>query len=50
MPSLVLAACFFVGIHLFVSGTALRGDDTATGSLRITRHPFLVGVALWAAA
>lgn len=130
MTSLVLAACFFVGIHLFVSGTTLRDrlvagigegpymglfslaslaglswlimayanaetralwphmaalrpvalvlmffsfqfvlvglttpsptaaggekrleeEDAATGILRITRHPFLWGVAIWAAA
>ena len=128
MLSLVLAACFFVGIHLFVSGTALRGriagaigelpylalfslasaggivwlwaayagaetthlwgwpasmrplstvlvgvafllvvigattpnpagqggiarmrgGEAATGIVRITRHPFLMGIALWA--
>lgn len=128
MLSLVLAAVFFVGLHLFVSGTKLRdtlvgaigegpymglfslasfggitwlvmaysraessylwgwppelrplstalmviafllavvgittpsptgqnestleNDDAASGILRITRHPFLVGVAVWAA-
>ena len=128
MTSLVLAACFFVGIHLFVAGTKLRdrlvgwvgegaytvvfslasigglswlisayanadtvvlwshqaalrpvalvavfvaslfaivgittpsptatggekqlhAEDHATGILRITRHPFLWGVAIWA--
>ena len=29
MASLVLAAAFFVGIHVFVSGTALRGAIVA---------------------
>ena len=29
-------------------GQLLEQDDIATGMLRITRHPFLVGVALWA--
>lgn len=28
----------------------LHADDPATGIVRITRHPFLVGVTLWAAA
>lgn len=28
---------------------ALAGDAPATGILRVTRHPFLTGVALWAA-
>lgn len=29
-------------------GKLLEGDDPATGIMRITRHPFLNGVALWA--
>jgi len=30
-------------------GKLLEQEDIATGVLRVTRHPFLVGVAIWAA-
>ncbi|MEN3976650.1 NnrU family protein [Emcibacter sp. SYSU 3D8] len=52
----------FLGLMFAVIGVAtknptamqqeglLAADDPATGIVRITRHPFLVGVVLWAAA
>lgn len=53
----VLVATAFVVLGLVtpnpaaVGGeAALERDEPATGVLRVTRHPFLVGVALWAAA
>jgi len=53
---LVLVAFLFVGVGLTTpSPTAVGGeglldaDEPARGILRITRHPFLWGVALWAA-
>jgi uncharacterized membrane protein len=50
-PALILAV---VGLMTksptaMEQGQLLEQDDIATGVLRITRHPFLVGVALWAA-
>jgi len=55
-PPLVLVAFLFVVIGLTTpSPTAAGGesrldrDDAARGILRVTRHPFLWGVALWAA-
>ncbi len=53
---LVLVAALLVVIGLTTpSPTAMGGDalleeaEPATGILRISRHPFLMGVALWAA-
>jgi len=53
---LVLIAFVFVGVGLttpsptVVGGEALvDADEPARGILRVTRHPFLWGVALWAA-
>jgi uncharacterized membrane protein len=53
---LVLVAFLLIGIGLTtpsptaVGGeSALDADEPARGILRITRHPFLCGVALWAA-
>lgn len=55
-PPLLLIAFLFVVIGLTTpSPTATGGesrlerDDAARGILRVTRHPFLWGVALWAA-
>ena len=31
-------------------GGALKNDDPAVGASRVTRHPFLIGVTLWAIA
>lgn len=54
---LVVGLAFFLGVSGLVTpnpttvgmeGFAAR-EDVATGILRITRHPFLWGVALWAA-
>ena len=54
-PPLVLIAFFFIVAGLTTpSPTATGGeaqldrDDAARGMLRVTRHPFLWGVALWA--
>lgn len=54
---LTLAAFLFVAIGVAtpsptaVGGeAALREDEPARGILRITRHPFLWGVAIWAVA
>jgi len=54
-PLLILLAALFVVIGLTTpSPTATGGearlelDDAAQGILRVTRHPFLWGVALWA--
>jgi uncharacterized membrane protein len=53
---LVLVAFLLIGVGLttpsptVVGGeSALDADEPARGILRITRHPFLCGVALWAA-
>jgi len=52
---LVLLAFFFIGVGLTTpSPTAVGGEaqldqaEPARGILRVTRHPFLWGVALWA--
>lgn len=54
--ALVLVAFLFIAVGLLtptptaVGGEGLLdGDEPARGILRITRHPFLCGVALWAA-
>ena len=52
---LLLVAILFIGIGLTTPSPTVVGgesqldrDDPAQGILRITRHPFLWGVALWA--
>ncbi len=54
---LVFAALLFVVIGVATRNPTamqqeglLARDDPATGIVRVTRHPFLVGVVLWAAA
>lgn len=53
----ILVATAFVVLGLVTPNPAAVGGDAAlgraepaTGILRVTRHPFLTGVALWAAA
>ena len=50
LPALILV---FVGLTsknpmAAQQGQLLDGDDAATGIMRVTRHPFLNGAALWA--
>ncbi len=53
----VVAMAFFLGIQGLLSpnptsvgqGAAIANDNTIRGVLRITRHPFLWGVAIWSA-
>jgi uncharacterized membrane protein len=53
---LMLAAFFFAVVGLMSAGPTavgrealLRSPEPARGLVRVTRHPFLVGVTLWAA-
>lgn len=54
---LMIVSFLFVVVGLATPGPTLAGaekmlgkDEPATGVLRITRHPFLWGVAIWAVA
>jgi uncharacterized membrane protein len=55
-PPVVLVATVLVVLGLTTPNPAavggeraLRAEEPATGILRVTRHPFLCGVAIWAA-
>ena len=49
-PFIVLACGYWRNPSLVGAEKLLRSDDPARGMIRITRHPIMWGVMLWAAA